>query len=277
MFINSIISHLALGIYCLLPTQIPAQGGNGSAAVDYPFDRGEVLEYSMHYGWFHIGRATVQIEDDIQYRSGQSCYEMRVNGGTAGLLNIFASVDDEWGAVIKEDDLTPVFTYRNIQEGKYELEERVHIVPDSGQIRVDRRRLDKDKSSVNHYEYDPEQAMYDMLSGILVMRTTDFSQYVEGDTITLDTFFEDTFYHFKILYQGIEMVKTGVGKLRAHKLIPVMPDNKVFDGENSVTAWFSADRNRLPLKMTADMFIGRASCEITSYKNIKYGPDYRPN
>ena len=245
-----------------------AQNGGLPQQAVYPFDRGEILEYRLHYGWFNIGRATVQLDEAVHLRDGKSCFELRVNGGTAGLLNIFASVDDEWGALISEEDLTPVFTYRNIQEGKYQLQERVYIQPDSGHIRVESYRPRKDKRTNDLFTYDPQVEMYDMLSGILVMRNLDFAQYDVGDTIQMDTFFEDTFYHFKIIYGGVEMVKTGVGELRGHKVIPVMPDNSVFDGENSVTAWFSADRNRLPLKVTADMFIGKASCEIASYKNI---------
>jgi len=264
-------------LICLVVDSFGQNGASSTLLAAYPFDRGELLEYRLHYGWFTIGKATVKMDEDVHLRDGKRCFELRINGGTAGLLNIFASVDDEWGAVIAEKDLTPVYTYRNIQEGRYELEEQVYISPDSGRIRVDSYKIHKDRRSTNYYDFDPEREMYDMLSGILVMRNLDFGQYEKGDTIRLETFFEDTFYNFKILYRGVEMVKTGVGKLRAHKVVPVMPDNSVFDGENSVTAWFSADNNRLPLKMTADMFIGSASCEITNYKNIKYGPDYQPN
>ena len=50
---------------------------------------------------------------------------------------------------------------------------------------------------------------------------------------------------------------------------PVMPKNKVFDGENSVTAWFSDDKNRIPVKINASMFIGSAGVELTGYSGLK--------
>jgi hypothetical protein len=48
-----------------------------------------------------------------------------------------------------------------------------------------------------------------------------------------------------------------------------MPKNKIFDGENSVTAWFSDDQNRIPIKISAQMFIGSAGVELTSYSGLR--------
>ncbi|MEM9325569.1 MAG: DUF3108 domain-containing protein [Bacteroidota bacterium] len=254
---------------------LKSQPSGAAALPAYPFDLGELLEYKLHYGWFKIGEASLELSDSVKRYEGKNCYELKVSGGTAGLLNIFASVDDEWGAVINQEDLTPVFTYRNIQEGKYQLEERVYISADSGNVRVESYRAHKDKRSTDYFEFDPGQEMYDMLSSILVMRNVDYARYEAGDTLNLDAFFQDTFYHFDVLYEGLDKVKTAVGKLKAYKLVPLMPENSVFNGKQSVKVWLSADSNRLPLKATANMFIGNASCEITSYKNIKYGPDYR--
>jgi hypothetical protein len=60
-----------------------------------------------------------------------------------------------------------------------------------------------------------------------------------------------------------------VGRVRALVFRPVMPKNKLFDGENSVTAWFSDDKNRIPLKIDAEMFVGSAGVELTSYKGLR--------
>jgi hypothetical protein len=97
----------------------------------------------------------------------------------------------------------------------------------------------------------------------------DFSKLKVNDTILVTGFFEDEFYKFKIVYRGKDTVKLKVGKVRALKFVPVMPKNKLFDGENSITAWFSDDKNRIPLKIDAEMFIGSAGVELTSYKNLK--------
>jgi hypothetical protein len=48
-----------------------------------------------------------------------------------------------------------------------------------------------------------------------------------------------------------------------------MPNNKMFDGENSVTAWFSDDKNRIPVRISAQLFVGSAGVELTSYSGLK--------
>ena len=48
-----------------------------------------------------------------------------------------------------------------------------------------------------------------------------------------------------------------------------MPKNKVFEGENSITAYFSDDKNRIPVKIDAQMFIGSAGVELTNYSGLK--------
>jgi hypothetical protein len=73
---------------------------------------------------------------------------------------------------------------------------------------------------------------------------------------------------------GTEFIDTKLGKIKTFKLVPVMPDNKLFAGENSITAWFAADESRIPVRVEADMFIGRAGCEITGFEGTKINPDF---
>lgn len=48
-----------------------------------------------------------------------------------------------------------------------------------------------------------------------------------------------------------------------------MPDNKLFDGENSVTCWISDDGNRIPVKIQAKMFIGSTGIELTGIRGLR--------
>jgi hypothetical protein len=51
-----------------------------------------------------------------------------------------------------------------------------------------------------------------------------------------------------------------------------MPPNKLFDGENSITIWFSDDKNFIPLKVSANMFIGSAGVELTAFQGLRNPP-----
>ncbi len=83
--------------------------------------------------------------------------------------------------------------------------------------------------------------------------------------IELDAFFEDEVYDFKIRIVGREEVKTKLGKIRSIVISPIMPENSLFDGENSIRVWISDDINKVPLKIKANMFVGAVEVDIESF------------
>lgn len=117
--------------------------------------------------------------------------------------------------------------------------------------------------------YDAPAQVRDLIGGFLYLRTMDFSDLHVNDTIAVTGFLEDEFYRLPIVYKGKKTVKTKIGKIRTLVFKPVMPDNKVFDGKNSVTAYFSDDKNRIPVKIDAEMFIGTAGVELTDYSGLR--------
>src|SRR5690606_6234354 len=109
----------------------------------------------------------------------------------------------------------------------------------------------------------------DMIGGFLYLRTMDMSNIQHNDTVVVKGFFEDEFYAMRIVYKGKKTISTRVGKIRTLVFKPVMPKNKLFDGENSITAYFSDDKNRIPVKIDAQMFIGSAGVELTDYSGLR--------
>lgn len=233
------------------------------------FEVGEELEYKMTFSFFNVGTGKFIIRDQIYNFDERPSYKIDVYGKTSGFVNWLAHVDDHWGAYIDTSALLPHRTFRNIKEGKYRRNEIVNFDHETSMIEVKVLDQKTRKYKPPKYFYHPEQKVFDMFGGMLYFRTLDFRRYSEGDTLRVDAFFEDTFYKFNTIYVGKEVIKTKVGKFRAIVLMPVMPDNDLFRGENSIRIWISDDKNRIPLKVEAEMFIGSAGVEITSFKGLK--------
>ncbi|MGB3469110.1 MAG: DUF3108 domain-containing protein [Cyclobacteriaceae bacterium] len=228
---------------------------------------GEELNYRISYSIFSIGKASVTVEDLPVADQDQDKYKVTAKGVTTGLIGVFSKIDDEWGAHVYKDNFKPSFAYRRIREGRYKRDEDVDF--DSAAITLNEWSFKAGKYK-DPVVYETTDAVYELLSGMLYVRSLDFSTYNEDDLISFKAFFDGKFYDFKVLYKGKETVKTKIGKINAIKLVPIMPDNSLFDGENSISIWISDDKNRIPLKIEADMFIGSAGCDITEVKNIKY-------
>ena len=241
------------------------------------FGRGENLEYRINYGMLSIGRASMQIEEKLHRVNSRDTYKLAIEGKTRGFTSFLVDVDDQWGAYLDTASLMPQLTYRNLKEGGYRKNEIVKF--DHKQKNIEVKILDQKKGQYKipeyyHYPIDPDREIHmrDLLGGYLFMRTLDFSKYNDGDTIIISGFFEDTFYDLPLVLRGREIIRTKAGKFKALRLAPMMPDNKLFNGRDSITAWFSDDDNKVPLRVEARMFIGSVSIELSNFNGLKNQP-----
>ncbi len=232
------------------------------------FTKGEKLEYKLSFGIFTIGRGEMIISDNFYRINGRDCYKIDIYGRTSGMVDWVARVDDQWGAYVDSAALVPHIAYRNIKEGNYRKNEVVRF--DHKHDVLETKTLNKKTGEWKEpIIYGAPDDVREMLSGLLYLRTMDFSQMEKGQIFTVSGFFEDMFYELDVKYRGKEKVKTKAGKFKAIKLEPIMPDNDLFDGEDSILAWISDDENKIPLKVEAKMFIGHAGVELTDYHNVK--------
>ena len=234
------------------------------------FVSGEQLKFNLNYGWFNIGSASLHVSDTVF----ENCdaYQVEISGQTAGFLSLFTKVDDTWGAFIEKADLLPLVSYSDINEGNYTRRDEVFFDKHANKIKVDKIRRNK----VNPTKYfDYKGDMNDLMSGYLKLRNINFNDLRPSDTIKFKAFYDEIFYDFGLVYKGKKLVKSKVGKRMAHQVRPILPDNDIFRGEAPITAWISADKDQLPLRIEAQMFFGHATCNLVGYENIKFAKDYK--
>jgi hypothetical protein len=232
------------------------------------FTPGEVIDFKINYGIFPVGKGSAHIDDNYYKMNDRPCFKVEVHGKTVGMVNWVTDVDDRWGAYIDTAALVPHQFYRKIREGRYKKDEWTYFDHENKKIEVHVLNNKTGKLKEPKY-YDAPLHVRDMIGGFLYLRIMDFSNLKPKDTVTVTGFFEDEFYKLNIVYKGKETVKLKVGKVRALVFKPIMPRNKLFDGDDSITAWFSDDKNRIPLKIEAKMFIGSAGVELVGYRGLK--------
>ena len=234
-----------------------------------PFDFGEEIQYKIYYGFFTIGKGQFKVHKNPFKVNKRGAYKIDVRAKTTGMVDWVAKIDDQWGGYIDTTSLVPHQAYRIIKEGNYRKTEVVNYDHNSQMLEVKTKgKNDEDFKEPMYYEF-PQQVR-DLISGFAYFRSLDFDKIKVRDTITIPAFFEDTFYKLQVVYLGKETIDTPVGKIRAHKVTPVMPENKIFDGEDSVLAWFSDDENKIHLKINAKLYVGSGGLEITGFKNVKH-------
>ena len=227
---------------------------------------GEKLFYKVSFGFLTVGEATIITKNELTSQQNTPCYHIDITGKTLGAVAWFAKVNDRWGAHLDSATLLPMMGYRNIRENSYRRDETTHFYQTKRKLRYQRHNLKKAKPSDPKLLETKDEVM-DLISAYQYLRRLDYDRISQKDTVAIYGFFEDEFYDFNVLYAGIETIKTKYGKIKAHKLVPLMPDNDIFDGENAISIWISADDNRIPLRIKADMLVGSGIVELSDYEN----------
>jgi hypothetical protein len=249
---------------------IAANQTNVPYMVDKPtsFGKGEQLEYKVNFGFFTVGKAITRIDPKIHQINSQACYKIDAIGETSDWISWVTDVNDVWGAYMDTSTLSTQVSYRKIREGHYKHDELANFDHEKHKVTV--KVLNQETGVYEEQkQYDIPKNAKDLVGGFMLLRQIDFTKLSKGDTVTISGFFEDTSYYLNVMYKGKETVHTKVGKIPCNVMIPIMPDNKLFDGENSITVWISDDGNKIPVKIQAKMFIGHTGLELVSFKGLR--------
>jgi len=233
------------------------------------FQFGEKLDYRVHYGLLNAATATMKISKRIHYQNGRPCYKVDVYGKSVGVFDFITRIRDHWGSYIDTTSIIPHKFYRNIEEGNYRKYEIVEF--DHEKDVAITTTLDKVTKKVKEKkENKMADNVQDMVSGYYYLRTIDFSNVEVGQIITVDAFFDKERYDFKVKFLGRETIRTKMGRYNALVIQPVMPDNKLFRGDNAIRAWLSDDLNKIPLKIKAEMFVGAVEIDIKKINGARH-------
>ena len=92
----------------------------------------------------------------------------------------------------------------------------------------------------------------------------------DNDEISIDMFFDSQNYKLKIKYLSTEILNTNFGKVLCYKIQPYVQSGRVFKKDESLTMWISADKNRIPMRIKADLIIGSIRIDLEAFSNLNH-------
>jgi len=81
-------------------------------------------------------------------------------------------------------------------------------------------------------------------------------------------FLDSQIYPLKLRFLGKETLKTKVGKVKTLKFRPLVQAGRIFKAQESVTIWITADKNKIPIKMKANLSVGSLRADLEAYKGL---------
>jgi hypothetical protein len=181
------------------------------------------------------------------------------------LLHLFFKVDDNYETYIDKKTGLPYRFIRKIDEGGHTKNLQIEFDQEKNKALV------IDKKHNENTTYTTEQNVHDMLSAFYHVRNEINPQNLNsGDEIHLNMFFDKENHDFKLKYLGKEVLITKFGKIATLKFRPYVMAGRVFKEKESLTFWISDDKNKIPVKIQADLAVGSLAADLEEFKGLKH-------
>ncbi len=247
-----------------LPAFAPAPSNEAPRNVrNFSFGRGEMLKYKIHYGIINAAEGEIETSTDLHRVNDRPCYKVSVNGRTTGSFDFFLRIRDTWRSYIDTAAILPQKFVRDIAESKYRKKETMDFNHTTNTVVVEDTKEKKKKT------FQTPDNVQDLVSGIFFVRTLDYSNRRMGEQIKVKGFFDDEVFDFTVTYQGRTTVETKAGNFRCIKLLPKMPPNKLFKGEDAIAVYLSDDETKVPVLVQAELFVGSVKLDLYEFHGLR--------
>lgn len=228
------------------------------------FGDGEWFKFKMSYsGFLKAGNATLTVKDSKL--DNKEVFHVVGKGWTTGMIKWFFKVKDRYESYFDKQTNMPYKFVRNINEGGYTKDIEIDFDQDNNKAYVNNKKHKK-KSVI-----DTKPNIQDMVSTFYYLRNKlDADSLKIGYEVKVDMFFDQENYGFKLQYLGEEIINTEFGKIEALKFRPYVMAGRVFKEEESLTLWVSKDKNRVPLRIKADLAVGSLRADLEGFKGLKH-------
>ncbi|MEM9141735.1 MAG: DUF3108 domain-containing protein [Bacteroidota bacterium] len=231
---------------------------------DTAFKSGEWLKFRVHYGWFNASYATLQVKSDRI--NGVPVHHVVGKGQTTGFASLFFKVDDTYESYFDKINGKPYRFIRKIDEGGYTKDVEINFDHQNDQAILN------DKKNKKKLNFTFQDSIQDLISAFYFLRNHYSAEdLVKGKDITLKMLFDDDgVFNFKLRYLGTEVLRTKFGKVECYKFRPFVQSGRVFKEQESLSLWVSADRNRIPIRIKADLAVGSIKADLDGYNGLKH-------
>jgi hypothetical protein len=213
-----------------------------------PFKVGETLEYDI--GWSSYvtaGTATLTVKEK-RASYGSTAYYIVAEGRPTPLLSKLYTL------YYKGDTLLDVYSLLPQRGSLYSEEGKRHRMKTTlfnqttkrASYEIETRTVVKKDLAIPGFTQDS-------LSAVYVLRSIPFKA---GEKFNMPVTENGNVYQVQMQVGAVESIKTGIGTANAIKITPVITSSQK-DAPRGITLWLSDDARRLPMKIEAQLMVGK--------------------
>lgn len=219
---------------------------------------GEKITFRVHYGIINAGYASIEVKESLT-TDHLPIEHIIGKGWTTGMLRWVFPVKDNYQSFINTKTGYPTKFIRNIKEGKYTKNVELLFEKDSV-LTIDYKHKTEKKVAANNVQ--------DLISAFYYLRNNVPDSLLVNESVDIDLFFDHKKFPFKLKKLRKETLKTKFGKVECFVFRPMVQSGRVFKAKESLSIWITADKNRIPVRIKADLAVGSLKADIHEYKGL---------
>ncbi|MCE5345373.1 MAG: DUF3108 domain-containing protein [Bacteroidales bacterium] len=231
------------------------------------FQAGEMLRFKGSYYTTSLWADLAEIRIDVSEinSDGKSLYSIKAIASTYSDYDAFFKIRDLYQTWVDKKDIKPYIFKRNVDEGGYKFNMKYVIKRSSLQAKYEYERNGETKTSMIKIQDNTQ----DFVSVLYYVRTLNFEKMALNKTISIPVLVGEKTNDIVLVYKGKETLKTETfGSKTCYKL-GVSIRSEAFVNKESNNVWLTADKNKIPVLVKAEIPAGSVQLRLVEAIGIK--------
>jgi len=218
-----------------------------------------VASYNMSSLWTDLAEITMEVSDIKT--SSQSLYRLKCAATTYQAWDSYFKIRDLYESYVDKISVKPFVFKRSIDEGGYKKDIKYVYKWKSGIVNA---TIKKRNGSETNQEVKITDDTYDLVSVLYMIRNIDYNSKRIGDLMNIKVLIDANVEIVTVKYAGLETLNVAnMGKKKCHKLSVSLKDDKILKGKDLNNIWLTADENKIPVLIKAEIPVGSIQVRIS--------------
>ncbi len=237
--------------------------------VNFAFQPGEEVEYTVYYNWRFIwvnaGLVTFNVHEK-RYMN-RPVYHFDSYGRTHRRYDWFFKVRDRFQSYVDKETFRPLWFEMDTYEGGYEARDLYHYFPERDIVVATTENSDRPRRTDT---IRIEHCSFDVITAVYVARNLDFKSHGIREPIPFSILIANKLHDLSPRYLGQETITTREGvTYDCMKFSVELVEGFIFKPGDEMFVWVTDDDNRLPVLVEAQIRVGSVKAMLRSYQGLR--------
>lgn len=226
---------------------------------------GEVLTYVASYNASGIMTdvAEIKMQTSTIKTKTRELLRLKCTASTYGRFDSYFRVRDLYESYVNPKTLKPSLFKRSIEEGTYKKELK-YLFKRKSRIAVSTLNKKGYKNFKTNVPIDYNTL--DIVSAIYSIRTLDYENFAIGKRVSKNLVIDSKIESVSVKYLGKEDIKVGKYGTKTCYKLSIGVGSSMATAKGGKYLWISADNERLPVLIKANVPVGNIQIKLTNYK-----------